>query len=147
MGDSLTGLLDKLTKDFADTNFRLLYVYPETISDGLIQCIASHKNIVKYIDMPIQHCNENILTSMGRKTNTDKIKGLVKKLRKEIPDVVLRTTVMCGYPGETEDAHDELCEFLQDVAFDYVGCFEYSAEEGTRAAKMEGQVESSVKYS
>ena len=113
----------------------------------MIDCFKKNENLVRYIDMPIQHCNDSILQSMGRRANSESIKELCSRLRSEIPNIVLRTTVMSGYPGETDVQHEELCEFLNDLKFDYVGCFEYSAEEGTRAAKMTDQVSAGEKYS
>ena len=147
VGSNLANLLNELCPKFCDIKFRLLYVYPETINDALIDCFKRHSNLVRYIDMPIQHCNDTLLKSMGRNTNKSSIMTTVKKLKNAVPDIILRTTVMSGYPGETDDSHEELCEFLNDMAFDYVGCFEYSAEEGTRAAKMDGQVSKADKYS
>lgn len=97
--------------------------------------------------MPMQHCSPEIIKSMGRRGGEAEFSGIIDKLRSNIPDITLRSTFIAGYPGENDDQFDELCEFVQKINFDYLGCFEYSQEEGTRAAKMLNQVSSSEKYS
>lgn len=139
--------MNNLCTDFNDVNFRLLYVYPETINDELIKTFKDNKNLINYIDMPMQHCSSNVLKNMGRRGSKETFFELINKLRKEIPDVTLRSTFICGFPGESNQDFDELCDFVQDIKLDYLGCFEYSQEEGTKAANMEEQIPSSEKYS
>lgn len=127
--------------------FRLLYVYPETIDDELIDVFVNNKNLINYIDMPMQHCNAEIIKSMGRRGGEVEFLKLINKLKDSIPDIALRSTFIAGYPGESDEQFDELCQFAQKINFDYLGCFEYSREEGTRAAKMPKQISSSEKYS
>lgn len=125
----------------------MLYVYPETIDDDLVDSFKINKNLINYIDMPMQHCNTKILKSMGRRGDRDTFTSLVSKLRNNIPGVTLRSTFICGFPGESDDDFDELCDFIEDIKLDYAGCFEYSCEEGTKAALMDNQVDSTDKYS
>lgn len=127
--------------------FRLLYVYPETIDDELIESFISNKNLINYIDMPMQHCNAEIVKSMGRRGGEAEFLKLIDKLKTSIPDIALRSTFIAGYPDESDEQFDELCQFAQKINFDYLGCFEYSREEGTRAAKMPKQISTSEKYS
>lgn len=127
--------------------FRLLYVYPETIDNDLINCLKTNKNIRRYIDMPVQHANADILKAMGRKGSGKEYLSLIKKLRNEIPDITLRSTVIVGFPGESDNSFEELKDFIKTASFDYLGCFEYSKEEGTKAAKMKNQVADGVKHS
>ena len=124
-----------------------MYVYPETINDDLIDSFVNNKNLINYIDMPMQHCSSEIIKSMGRRGGEAEFLDFIDKLRSRIRDITLRSTFIAGYPGESDDQFDELCEFVQKINFDYLGCFEYSQEEGTRAAKMQNQVSSSEKYS
>ncbi|MCR5415792.1 MAG: 30S ribosomal protein S12 methylthiotransferase RimO [Pseudobutyrivibrio sp.] len=124
---------------------RILYAYPEEITDELIDCMANEPKICHYIDMPIQHCNDELLKKMGRKTNKADIMNIADRLRKAMPDISLRTTLICGFPGETEEMHEELLQFIRDMKFDRLGAFAYSREEGTVAAKWDNQVEESLK--
>lgn len=126
---------------------RIMYLYPDKITDELIDVIKTEEKIVKYIEMPIQHCSKNVLSAMHRPGDSDELLSLVEKLRREIPDVVLRTTVMVGFPGETESDFEELCRFLKSARFDKLGVFEFSAEEGTPASEMENEVPDDVKSS
>ncbi len=126
---------------------RLLYCYPESITDELIEVIKTEKKICKYIDIPLQHSEDRILSLMNRKSTKAQILSLMKKLRSEIPDIVIRTTFIVGFPTETEDEFEALCEFANEMKFDRFGCFAYSAEEGTLAAKMQGQIDEDVKNS
>ena len=142
---SLPALLEKLCGIEELRWIRLLYCYPEEIDDDLIETISSHDKICHYIDMPIQHCNDAILKAMGRRTTKAEIISVINKLRERIPDMTLRTTLICGFPGEDEAAHLELMDFIRRMRFDRLGVFEYSQEEGTPAADFEGQVEESVK--
>lgn len=124
---------------------RVHYCYPEEIDDDLISAVRDEPKILKYLDIPIQHCNDRILKKMNRKTTGDDIRALIKRLREEIPDVVIRTSLITGFPGETEEEFEELCEFVKEMKFDRLGVFPYSAEEGTPAAGMEGQIDEDVK--
>jgi ribosomal protein S12 methylthiotransferase len=124
---------------------RLLYAYPEGITDDLVQFFKNSAKMCHYLDMPIQHADDEILKKMGRPSRAKDIRRLVKELRSEIPDIALRTSVIVGFPGETEQNFENLCEFIQDVKFDRLGVFEYSKEEGTPAARLAGQIEPKVK--
>ncbi|MFA9380075.1 MAG: 30S ribosomal protein S12 methylthiotransferase RimO [Acetanaerobacterium sp.] len=120
---------------------RVLYCYPERITDELIDAIADSDKVVKYIDIPIQHCNDEVLKGMRRVGNRRTFETLIKKLRTRMPDITLRTTLIAGFPGETKQQFAELCTFVKDMKFERLGCFAYSQEEGTPAAEMEGQIE------
>ncbi len=119
---------------------RVLYLQPEGMTDRLIGVLRDCPEVLPYIDIPIQHCVEHVLRDMGRSGSHDELASLFSRLRKEIPGLVLRTTGLVGFPGETEDDLEELCEFIEDVGFDYTSVFAYSAEEGTIAAKLPNQV-------
>ena len=142
---SLHKLLKKLCRIDGITFIRLLYCYPEEIYDELIQTIKEEKKICHYIDMPIQHCNDRILKKMGRRTNKQEIVEIVEKLRREIPDIIIRTTLITGFPSETEEEFHEMMEFVDDMEFDRLGVFVYSPEEGTPAASFECQIDDDVK--
>ena len=120
---------------------RVLYTYPDVITDELIETIASEEKVVKYLDIPIQHCNAEILKRMNRRGTKEDLEALIEKLRANIPGIVLRTTLITGFPGETEEQFDELCEFVNKMRFDRLGCFAYSEEEDTMAAKFTDQVD------
>ena len=124
---------------------RVLYCYPERITDELIDVIAKEPKIVKYLDIPIQHCNAEVLKNMRRKCDADMLRTLFAKLRAQIPGITLRTTLLVGFPGETDAQFEELAEFVQEMRFDRMGCFAYSEEEGTVAARMENQVDEAVR--
>ncbi len=124
---------------------RVLYCYPERITDELLDVIATEEKIVNYLDIPIQHCNEEILKRMNRHGSYSELKSLIEKIRRKIPDIILRTTLITGFPGETEEQFTELSEFVQEMQFDRLGCFPYSQEEGTKAAEFEGQLDDDVK--
>lgn len=124
---------------------RVLYLQPEGMTDELIATIRDVPEVLPYIDIPIQHCSERVLASMGRSGSTEQLRELFARLRREIPGMVLRTTGMCGFPGETDEEADELYDFIQEEEFDYTSVFAYSQEEGTKAARMEGQVDEDVK--
>lgn len=126
---------------------RLLYCYPEEIYEELIETIASEEKVCHYLDIPIQHCNDEILKRMGRKTTGEDIVSLIGRLRERIPDICLRTSLITGFPGETKEQHEELMDFINDMEFDRLGVFAYSREEGTPADRMEGQVDEEVKLS
>lgn len=119
---------------------RLHYLYPEHLDDALIDVIASEPKIVKYLDIPLQHCNGELLKRMNRWGSKEEFRQLMARLRKRIPGVVLRTSLICGLPGETEEMFEELCDFVTETALERAGIFQYSREEGTRAAKLPNQV-------
>ncbi|MCH5200526.1 MAG: 30S ribosomal protein S12 methylthiotransferase RimO [Oscillospiraceae bacterium] len=137
---ALPELLDKICEIDGIKWIRLLYCYPERMTDELIQCIKRQDKILHYLDIPIQHCNSDILKAMNRSGDRHSLWDLFAKLRTELPDLILRTTVITGFPGETEDQFVELAEFVNNVKFEHLGCFAYSAEEGTPAAEMENQI-------
>lgn len=124
---------------------RIQYCYPEEITDELIQVMKEEEKVCHYLDLPIQHCNDEILKRMGRRTTKAELVAIIEKLRREIPDIALRTTLISGFPGETQEQHEELMEFVDTMEFDRLGVFAYSQEEDTPAALMENQVEQSVK--
>ena len=138
-------LLRKLCQIEGFEWIRILYTYPEEITDELIQVIKEEDKICKYIDMPIQHASDNILRKMGRRTNKQDLINIINKLRSEIDDIVIRTTLITGFPGETDDDFEELLDFVYDMNFERLGVFTYSAEEGTKAASMDNQVDEEVK--
>ena len=142
---SLHILLKKLCEIPEIRWIRLLYCYPEEIYDELIETIKSEPKICHYMDMPIQHASDRILKKMGRRTNRDELVAIIEKLRREIPDITLRTTLITGFPGETKEDHQILKSFISEMAFDRLGVFTYSAEEDTAAALMEGQIDEEVK--
>lgn len=142
---SLHMLLKKLCEIKGIRWIRVLYCYPEEIYDELIETIRDEKKICHYLDIPIQHASDRILKRMGRRTSKQELIDIVGKLRKEIPDIVLRTTLITGFPGETEEDHEELKEFVDEMEFDRLGVFTYSPEENTPAAEMADQVPEEVK--
>ena len=142
---SLHRLLDELNKIPGLFWIRIMYCYPEEIYDELIESIIRNKKVCHYLDMPIQHCNDAILKRMGRRTTQSELRERIENLRNRIPDITLRTTLICGFPGETEEMHEELMQFINDMEFDRLGAFAYSPEEGTPAAKFPDQVEDEQK--
>ena len=124
---------------------RILYCYPEEITDELIQTMKEEKKVCHYLDLPIQHASDGILKRMGRRTSKQELIDIITKLRKEIPDICLRTTLITGFPGETEEQHEELMDFVDEMEFDRLGVFTYSPEEGTPAAEMSDQIDEEVK--
>ena len=142
---SLHILLNELNKIPGIYWIRLMYCYPEEIYDELIEAIRDNEKVCHYIDMPIQHINSDILKRMGRKTNREMLEEKIAALRAAIPDIAIRTTLICGFPGETQEQHEELMEFLNETEFDRLGAFTYSPEENTPAATFDHQVEESVK--
>lgn len=141
----LPELLHRLCKIPGIQWIRLLYCYPEEITDELIETIRTEKKICHYIDMPIQHASDEILKAMGRRTNNAELRNIISKLRKEIPDICLRTTLITGFPGETEEDHQILLDFIDEMEFDRLGVFTYSPEEDTKAASLDNQVDEEVK--
>lgn len=142
---SLPKLLEELSKIEGLKWIRILYCYPEEITDELIDAIKRLPKVCNYLDMPIQHASDAILKRMGRWTNRSRIEEVVAKLRKEIPDIALRTTLITGFPGETEEDFEELKEFVNKMEFDRLGVFTYSREEDTPAAEMENQIDEEIK--
>ncbi len=136
----LAELLEKLTQIERIKWLRFLYAYPESITDELIEVVKKSKKICHYFDIPLQHVSDPVLKKMNRKSDCKSIENLIHKLRKEIPDVVIRTTMMVGFPGETQEDFEVLYEFVKRAKFDKLGAFEYSKEEGTPAAKLPNQV-------
>ena len=142
---SLHRLLKELCKVKGICWIRILYCYPEEIYDELIQTMKEEPKICHYLDLPIQHASDAVLKRMGRRTTRKELTEKIQKLREEIPDIVLRTTLITGFPGETEEDHETLMEFVDEMEFDRLGVFTYSAEEDTPAASMEGQIPEEVK--
>ena len=142
---SLPKLLRELCKISGIRWIRILYCYPEEITDGLIQVMKEEPKICHYLDLPIQHANDTILKRMGRRTSKQELIDIVQKLRKEIPDICLRTTLITGFPGETQEQHEEVMEFIDTLEFDRLGAFTYSPEEDTPAATFEDQIDEEVK--
>lgn len=137
---SLAQLLERLCMIDGFKWIRTLYAYPERITDELLDVIAREEKLVKYLDIPIQHCNKEVLKRMNRRGDKEFLTELINKIRSKIPDVTLRTTLIAGFPGETDEQFEELCEFVKEMRFERLGCFAYSAEEGTPAAGMDNQV-------
>ena len=142
---SLHILLKKLCQIPGIQWIRILYCYPEEIYPELIQTMKEERKICHYLDLPIQHCNDRILKRMGRRTTKAELVQIVETLRREIPDIILRTTLITGFPGETQEEHEELMEFIDTMEFDRLGVFTYSAEEDTPAARMPDQIEEEEK--
>lgn len=142
---SLPKLLEELSKIDELKWIRILYCYPEEITDELISAIKNLPKVCHYLDMPIQHGSDDVLRRMGRWTNREQIEKTVEKLREEIPDIALRTTLITGFPGETEDDFEQVKEFVKKMEFDRLGVFTYSREEDTPAAEMDGQIDEEVK--
>ena len=141
----LSKLLSELCKIDGLKWIRTLYTYPEKITDELLDTIAQEPKLLKYLDMPIQHVNGEILKRMNRKGNQETLTALINKIRAKIPNITLRTTLITGFPGETEEQFSELAQFVKDIRFDRLGCFTYSAEEGTAAAEFDNQIEEQTK--
>ncbi|MBE6839334.1 MAG: 30S ribosomal protein S12 methylthiotransferase RimO [Ruminococcus sp.] len=141
----LPKLLRELCKIDGFRWIRILYCYPDRITDELLDVIASEEKIVKYIDLPIQHVNKEILSKMNRRGDKDSLRALIEKIRRKIPNIILRTTLITGFPTETEEQYTELAEFVKDIRFNRLGCFAYSEEEGTPAASMTPQIDEDVR--
>ncbi|MDE6666246.1 MAG: 30S ribosomal protein S12 methylthiotransferase RimO [Ruminococcus sp.] len=142
----LPELLRRLCKIDGIHWIRTLYCYPERITDELLETIASEEKLVKYLEIPIQHCNGEILDRMNRWGDTEKLENLFAHIREKVPNVTLRTTLITGFPSETEEHFTELAEFVNRVRFDRLGCFAYSQEEGTKASEFDGQIDEEVKH-
>ena len=142
---SLPKLLRKLAEIPGIFWIRILYCYPEEITDELIQTIKEEPKVCHYLDIPIQHASDYVLKRMGRRTNQEQLRTMIARLREEIPDICLRTTLITGFPGETQEDHEELIDFVDDCEFDRLGVFTYSQEEDTPAALMPDQIEEEIK--
>ena len=142
---ALARLVREITDNTSIPWIRLLYCYPDKITDELISELKSNPRLVKYMDIPIQHISDPVLKRMNRHGDSALIKETVKKLRREVPDIVLRTTAMVGFPGESEEDFEKLCEFVKEARFDRFGAFTYSQEEGTESASFDGQIDEQVK--
>jgi ribosomal protein S12 methylthiotransferase len=143
----LPDLLDELNKIKGLKWIRLLYMYPDNFNKDLIRAIKENDKVVKYLDIPIQHINNDILKKMNRNTNKGMITSLIHNLREEIPEIVLRTTIIVGFPGETNEQFNELYDYVNHIKFDRLGVFTYSKEEGTKASEFENQISEKVKAS
>ena len=143
----LAGILHKISEIKGIKWIRFLYSYPEGITNELIQEVKNNPKIIKYFDIPIQHISNDLLKRMNRKTSKENIEKLIKNIRKEIPDAILRTSIIVGFPGETKEQFEELLEFIETAKFDKLGAFTYSKEEGTPAAKMPNQIHGNTKKS
>lgn len=141
----LAELLKRLVKIDGIEWFRLFYCYPDRVTDELIDVIASEEKVCSYIDIPLQHCNGEILKSMNRAGSYDTLKALLSKMKSKIPDLSLRTTFMVGFPGESEEQFEELCSFIKEIEFDKMGCFAFSPEEDTPAFDFDNQIDDTVK--
>lgn len=141
----LPELLTELCKIEKLKWIRILYCYPERITDKLLDVIAKEDKIVKYIDVPVQHCCEDILKKMNRPGSEQTLRELMKKIREKVPGVIIRTTLITGFPSETEEQFNQLADFVKDMRFDRLGCFPYSQEEGTKAAEMPEQLDEETK--
>lgn len=141
----LAELLNDLCKIEGIKWIRFLYSYPESITDELIEVVKNNDKICNYFDIPIQHISDSVLKDMHRRSNGESIRKVITKIRKEIPDVIIRTTLITGFPGETEEDFNELYNFVKEYKLDKMGCFAYSKEEGTKAAEMDNQIPEEVK--
>lgn len=141
----LAKLLKRLCKIDGLRWIRVLYCYPERLTDELLDVIASEEKIVKYLDIPLQHCNKNVLKRMNRYGDLQYLTDLINKIRAKVPDIVIRTTFITGFPGETEEQFEELAQFAADMKFERLGCFAYSKEDGTPAERLDGQLDEETK--
>ncbi len=142
---SLAKLLAAAAEAFPRTWFRVMYIQPEGVTDELLDCVAAHGNVCPYFDVPLQHSDAAILRAMNRRGTREDYEALVARIRERVPGAIVRTTLIAGFPGETEEQFDDLCSFVEEADLDYVGVFPYSREDGTRAARMDCQVDEDVK--
>ena len=142
---SLAWLLSALAEEFASTWFRVLYLEPEGVTDELLETIARYDNICSYLDIPLQHVDADVLRSMNRSGSRKQFEALFSRIQEAVPDITLRTTLIAGFPGETEEQFEELCDFVEESPFSYIGVFAYSREEGTAAFNLPGQVDEDEK--
>ncbi|MED9872520.1 MAG: 30S ribosomal protein S12 methylthiotransferase RimO [Eggerthellaceae bacterium] len=143
--ESLASLLRRLASSFPTTWFRVLYLEPVGVTDELISVLSEYDNICNYLDIPFQHCDSAILKSMNRSGSRKEFEQLIHRIRQSIPDITLRTTLIVGYPGETDEQFEDLCDFISEAQLDYVGVFAYSREEGTKAASLPDQIDEDTK--
>lgn len=144
-GRDLAWLVDELADAFPDTWFRVMYLQPEGVTDELLSVMAARDNVCSYLDIPLQHVSAPLLRTMNRAGSAEKFSALVERIRAAVPDVTLRTTLIAGFPGETEEEFEALCDFVAEEPFDYVGVFPYSREEGTAAFDLPGQLDEEEK--
>jgi len=142
---NICDLLRELLKIIQFDYIRLLYLYPDEITDELIELIATEPRLTPYFDIPIQHSEDSVLKGMNRRGNKEYLRNLFTKIRNRIPNAILRTTIMVGFPGETEEDVTNLIEFIKEIKFDHLGCFTYSQEEGTASAKFDNQIDEETK--
>ncbi len=142
---TLSWLLDNLAREFPSMLFRVMYLQPEQITDELLDVMSARENIINYLDIPLQHVNARILHDMNRTGSREEFEKLVARIKAKIPDITLRTTLIAGFPGETDEDFDQLCDFCEAGLFDYVGVFAYSREEGTRAFDLPHQIDNAEK--
>ena len=142
---SLANLVEHLATSFAETWFRIMYIQPEGVTDELVQVVARNANVCSYFDIPFQHANKQVISAMNRKGSAPEFLDLIDGIRSKVPDAIVRTTLIAGFPGETDEQFDELCEFVEEADLDYVGVFAYSREEGTRAYDLPDQVDDDEK--
>lgn len=143
--DELVPLLKRLVQIPNLKWLRMLYMYPENISDDFLDLMSKEEKIVKYLDVPVQHSSNSVLKRMNRELTQEEMRTVFKKVREKVPDIAIRTTVMVGFPGETEEDFNSLYSFIDEMHFEHLGCFTYSLEEGTVAGRMPDQIEESVK--
>ena len=142
---SLAALVSSLAEEFPQAWFRIMYIQPEGLSDELLDAVASHGNVCDYFDIPLQHVDAGILRAMNRTGSREEFRSLVERVLARVPGATLRTTLIAGFPGETDEQFEDLCSFVEEGLFDYVGVFPYSREEGTRAYDLPGQVDEDEK--
>ncbi|MDO4290698.1 MAG: 30S ribosomal protein S12 methylthiotransferase RimO [Eggerthellaceae bacterium] len=142
---TLAQLMEALAVAFLSTWFRVMYLQPEGVTDELLDVMARHANICNYLDIPLQHVDAGLLRAMNRRGSREQFEQLLARVRAALPDVTLRTTLIAGFPGETDEQFDDMCDFVEEAGFDYVGVFAYSREEGTRAHDLPGQVDEDEK--
>lgn len=142
---SLAQLVSLLADEFSDTWFRVMYIQPEGLTDSLLDAVASHDNVCNYFDIPLQHVDPTLLKAMNRTGSREEFEARIAYVEQRVPNVTLRTTLIAGFPGETDEQFDSLCDFVEEGLFDYVGVFPYSREEGTRAYDLPGQVDEDEK--
>ena len=142
---SLAHLVAALAEEFSDTWFRIMYLQPEGVTDAYLDAVATHPNVCSYFDIPLQHVDATILRAMNSTGSRAEFEALIKRILARVPDATLRTTLIAGFPGETEEQFEELCDFVEEGLFDYVGVFPYSREDGTRAAELPDQVDDDEK--
>lgn len=142
---SLAWLIDQLAQQFSQTWFRVMYIQPEGITDELLEVVQKHENVCSYFDIPLQHVEPVLLKAMNRRGSYDEFADLVSHIKETVRDVTLRTTLIAGFPGETDEQFERLCSFVEEGLFDYVGVFAYSREEGTRAYNLPDQVDEEEK--